>query len=111
TAEVYRSVVVPDQPETGAEILRAVREGDVEEVGRRLHNRLQPVAQQLCPALSAYQARLASLQPAGVALSGSGSSLFALCHDAREARLIARKLRMSWEEGKTPRVLIVRSCF
>src|SRR5207253_8224182 len=50
TAEVYRGLTLPEQPQTGREILRAAREGDVEEIGRRLHNRLQPVALRICPA-------------------------------------------------------------
>src|SRR5438105_5093655 len=44
TAEVYRGLTVPEQPQPGTEIGRAVAEGDVAEIGRRLHNRLQPVA-------------------------------------------------------------------
>src|SRR5262249_55924438 len=93
TAQVYGGVIPPDQPQTGAEILQAVRQGDVEETGRWLHNRLQPVAEQLCPALAYVQARLAGLGAAGHAMSGSGSSFFALCRDPREALRIARGLR------------------
>ena len=110
TAEVYRSVTLPKEPQTGAEILQAVREGDVEEIGRRLHNRLQPVALRLCPALADIEARLAGLRPAGQAMSGSGSSFFALCRDPREARRVAQGLRSRSEEGMNARVFIVRSC-
>jgi 4-diphosphocytidyl-2-C-methyl-D-erythritol kinase len=110
TAEVYRGVTVPDQPQTGAEIVRATREGNVEEIGRRLHNRLQPVAEQLCPTLARIQAQLAGLGAAGQAMSGSGSSFFALCRDSREALRIARGLRSRAEEGMNSRVFIVRSC-
>ena len=110
TAEVYRGLTVPDQPQTGDLILRAAREGDVEEIGRRLHNRLQPVALGLCPALARVQARLAVLGPAASALSGSGSSFFALCRDEREALRIARGLRNRAEQGMNLGVFIVRSC-
>jgi 4-diphosphocytidyl-2-C-methyl-D-erythritol kinase len=110
TAEVYRNVTPPKEPQTGTEILQAVQEGDVEAIGRRLHNRLQPVALQLCPALAGLEARLASLRPAGHALSGSGSSFFALCRDPREARRVAQGLRSRSEEGMNSRVFIVRSC-
>jgi 4-diphosphocytidyl-2-C-methyl-D-erythritol kinase len=110
TAEVYRGVTPPDQPQTGAEILRAVGEGDLEEIGRQLHNRLQPVALRLCPALATVQARLAGLGPAGQALSGSGSTWFALCRDPREAHRIAGGLCNRSEEGMNSRVFIVRSC-
>jgi 4-diphosphocytidyl-2-C-methyl-D-erythritol kinase len=110
TAEVYRGVALPDQPQTGADILRAAQEGNVEEIGRRLHNRLQPVAERLCPALADVRARLAGLGSAGCAMSGSGSSFFALCRDSREAQRMARGLRDRAEEGMNARVFIVRSC-
>jgi 4-diphosphocytidyl-2-C-methyl-D-erythritol kinase len=110
TAEVYRGVIVPERPQTGAEILRAVVDGDVEEIGHRLHNRLQPPALAVCPALAALESRLAGLKPAGQLLSGSGSSLFALCRDQGEAWRVARGLCSWTEEGMNPRVFIVRSC-
>jgi 4-diphosphocytidyl-2-C-methyl-D-erythritol kinase len=110
TADVYRGAIVPDQPQTGDPILRAARAGDVEDIGRHIHNRLQPVALRLCPALAAVQARLASLGAAGHGMSGSGSSFFALCRDSREARRIARRFRQLDEEGMNTRVFIVQSC-
>ncbi len=101
TAEVYRGVIVPDQPLTGVEIRQAAAEGNVEEIGRWLHNRLQPVAERLCPTIAAYRARLEQLHPAGQLMSGSGSSLFALCRNPREAQRIARVLRAGSEEGSS----------
>jgi 4-diphosphocytidyl-2-C-methyl-D-erythritol kinase len=111
TAAVYRGVVVPERPEKGEEIRQAVAEANLEEVGRRLHNRLQPVAERLCPPVAEYEARLARLRPAGHAMSGSGTSLFALCRDRCEALRIARAMSAEAEEGNRPRVFIVRSCF
>lgn len=110
TAEVYRGLALRDQPQTGEPILRAVQEGDIDEIGRRLHNRLQAVALGLCPALAQVQAWLAGLGPAGQAMSGSGSSFFALCRDSREALRIARGLRSRAEQGMNLGVFIVRSC-
>ena len=110
TADVYRRVSVPPEPQTGIEIRQAVVDGNVAEIGRRLLNRLQPGAEQLRPELAAWQARLASLQPAGTLMSGSGSTLFALCRDHDEARAVAWGLRSRLEEGMSPRVFIVRSC-
>ncbi len=109
TAEVYRGLTLPDQPQTGVEILPAVRDGNVEEIGRRLHNRLQPVAIRICPALERVQTRLAALGPVGSAMSGSGSSFFALCRDPREALRIARGFRQA-EKAMNQGVFIVRSC-
>jgi 4-diphosphocytidyl-2-C-methyl-D-erythritol kinase len=110
TADVYRGVTVPERPQTGDEIRRAVVDGDVAETGRRLHNRLQPVAETLCPAVAAYQARLAEFKTAGYLMSGSGSSLFALCRDYREAQALAGGLLDRPEERMNSRVFIVRSC-
>jgi len=110
TALVYRGVAVPDQPHSGEAIRRAAREGDPEAIGRCLHNRLQPVAERLCPAVAVLRSRLEGLAPPGQLMSGSGTSLFALCRDRGEALHLARKLRHGSEEAARPRVFIVRSC-
>jgi 4-diphosphocytidyl-2-C-methyl-D-erythritol kinase len=99
TAAVYRGVTVPAQPESGTALRQAVVDGNVEEIGRRLHNRLQPVAEGLCPALAALGQRLQRLRPAGQMMSGSGTSFFALCRDPRDAQRIARALRSGSDEG------------
>src|SRR5947208_2983561 len=44
TAQVYRQVVVPAQPQDGTAIRAALARGDVAEVGRCLFNRLQDAA-------------------------------------------------------------------
>jgi 4-diphosphocytidyl-2-C-methyl-D-erythritol kinase len=119
TAEVYRGVAVPDGPETGEEIRQAAAEGNVAEIGRRLHNRLQPVAERLCPVIADLHQRLARMEPAGQLMSGSGSSLFALCRDHDEAHRVARELLAGGEErnpSEAPapgglRVFVVQSCF
>jgi 4-diphosphocytidyl-2-C-methyl-D-erythritol kinase len=99
TAEVYRGVKVPEQPLTGDEIRAAARAGDVEAIGQRLHNRLQSVAEELSPEVAALYRRLAGLASAGQLMSGSGSSLFALCRNEGEARRVDRALRRGAEEG------------
>jgi 4-diphosphocytidyl-2-C-methyl-D-erythritol kinase len=110
TADVYRHVTVPGEPLTGTEIRRAAADGTSEEVGRRLHNRLQPAAEKLCPALGGLRDRLARLGAAGALMSGSGSSLFALCRDRAEALRVARGLRADPDADPASRVFIVRSC-
>lgn len=110
TAAVYRGVAVPPAPEDGRAMRQAVADGDPVAVGRRLHNRLQPVAEALRPELREELARLAALGPCGQAMSGSGSSLFALCRDEGEALRVAGGLRPRPEKGMDPRVFIVRSC-
>jgi 4-diphosphocytidyl-2-C-methyl-D-erythritol kinase len=110
TADVYRGVTVPERPLTGVEIRQALAQGQMEAIGRRLHNRLQRVAEGLCPAVAAAYARLEALRPAGQLMSGSGSSLFALCRHWEEAVRIARAIRHGSVEGVRPSVYLVRSC-
>ncbi len=98
TADVYRNVTAPEQPETGAEIRQALADGNVEVMGRLLHNRLQAPAERLCPQVSEVLGRLARLGPAGQMMSGSGSTLFALCRSHSEAWRLVRRLRYRPEE-------------
>ncbi len=111
TAEVFRNLAVPAEPLNGDELRRAAVEGDVEKLGVLLHNRLQPAAERLCPQVAALHRELAQLRPAGQLMSGSGSTVFALCRQPGEAIRIARALRSAREEGDGVRVLVVRSCF
>ena len=46
-------------------VRRAAEAGDVEELGRRLHNRLQAAAERLRPEVAEWRERLAALGPAG----------------------------------------------
>lgn len=118
TADVYRTVTVPASPVGGADLRAAVAAGDALAIGRHLHNRLQGPAERLCPEVPALKARLAALAPAGVLMSGSGTSVFALCRDHPEALRVARGLERGRKEGDSPdpgtgpgpRVFIVRSC-
>ncbi len=118
TAEVYRGVTVPGAPLAGAELRAAVRAGDAEEIGRRLYNRLEEPAQRLAGDVTRLRQRLAALNPAGVLMSGSGSTVFALCRDASEALRLARTFHSVPEAtasgpnaGEGVRLFLVRSCF
>ncbi|MCI0460882.1 MAG: 4-(cytidine 5'-diphospho)-2-C-methyl-D-erythritol kinase [Gemmataceae bacterium] len=110
TAEVYRGVSIPERPLSVDRIREAVIGGDSEEVGRLLHNRLEAPAFALRPELQTYLARLRALGPAGQAMSGSGSTLFAVCRNHREAVRIARELRHDLTERGKAHVYSVRSC-
>jgi 4-diphosphocytidyl-2-C-methyl-D-erythritol kinase len=108
TAEVYRNVTVPARPENGEAIRSALAQGEVAEVGRRLFNRLEEAAVRLDARVTEDYKRLADLAPAGQRMSGSGSSLFALCADAAGAHRIAAAL--SRDAADRFRVFKVRGC-
>jgi len=117
TAAVYRNVAVPAVPISGNAVRSAMENGDAEAIGRLLHNRLQEPAERLCPEVANLRGRLAALAPAGQLMSGSGSSLFAVCRNAGEALRVARDLGRALigdagpHDAAPARIFIVRSCF
>jgi 4-diphosphocytidyl-2-C-methyl-D-erythritol kinase len=94
TADVYRTLTPPDRPRPHGPVQEALASGDPAALGKVLFNRLQPVAEALCPELVRVRQALDSLGPAiaGHLMSGSGSSYFALCRDAGAAQAVARRL-------------------
>lgn len=110
TAEVFGGVTVPQRPLDGRAVREAAESGDVEALSRCLHNHLQATAQRICPAVSGALQALARTEPAGVLMSGSGSTVFALCRGPEEAWQVARDIRSARQEMGQPRVLVVQSC-
>ncbi|MFO0925608.1 MAG: 4-(cytidine 5'-diphospho)-2-C-methyl-D-erythritol kinase [Gemmataceae bacterium] len=110
TASVFGALTLPDRPVDGEPIRRALADGDVTELGRLLFNRLEEPAMRLCPEVARLRARLAELGPAGVLMSGSGSTVFALAADADHAECLSRALTAVKEDGVRICVLVVRSC-
>jgi 4-diphosphocytidyl-2-C-methyl-D-erythritol kinase len=108
TADVYKRVAVPRRQVASAAMMEAVAAGDVEEVGRRLHNRLQQPALALRPELDEWMGRLAATKPLGSLVSGSGSTVFALGRDAADARRIAAAVR-PWVTAAGGRVMAART--
>lgn len=95
TPDVYRLLTPPERPRPLQPVQDALASGDPAALGKSLFNRLQPVAEQLCPDLLAIRRTLEDLGSSidGHLLSGSGSSYFALCRDAASAQDIARRLQ------------------
>src|SRR5262245_30799876 len=86
-------------------------EGDVEKIARCLHNRLEGPAMRLSPPVAEWLRRLRNTPAAGCLMSGSGSSLFALCRDGGEALRVADAIRTAaGNEFARTRVFLVRSC-
>jgi 4-diphosphocytidyl-2-C-methyl-D-erythritol kinase len=110
TAEVYRRVRIPARPEDGSAMVQALQSGDVQDMGKRLHNRLEEAASAVTTEIAFWKHRLASLNPAGTLMTGSGSTVFALCRDELEAHRIAQQIVHGTEEGTRPSIYVVRSC-
>jgi 4-diphosphocytidyl-2-C-methyl-D-erythritol kinase len=111
TADVYGRARVPVVAEDGAAARAALADGDVEALGRALHNRLQEPAFELAPAVADWHRRLQGTGTAGCLMSGSGSCLFALCRSPAEARRVHDDLSRGWPSaGVSPtRTFLVRS--
>lgn len=107
TAAVYRelglSCSAPEAVESAQGAIEALASGDVEALGRSLRNRLQEPAMKLCPPVAELYRRMQATDVAGCLMSGSGSCLFALCRDQREAERVIDDLRCGWPPGAFPR--------
>jgi len=106
TADVYARVQ-PGTPRDGAAIRTALAQGTPETIGPLLFNRLQEAATAVDGRIAEYDRRLADLHPAGHLMSGSGSTLFALCTGPAEATRLAEALRSGTPDYS---VSSVRSC-
>lgn len=106
TADVYRNCKPAAEPRRARDLIVAWKYGDKQAVGRLLHNRLQEPAEHLCDWIARLKAEFDRYDCLGHQMSGSGTSYFALCRDARHARrLSAAVAARGWG-----RVMTVRSC-
>ncbi len=92
TADVFRRVRVPAAPVDGASIREAATRGDVEMIGRKLHNRLQAPAGELCSEIAVLRLTLAATKPTGCLMTGSGTTVYGLCRDRDDAIRVARTM-------------------
>ncbi len=106
TATVYGKCRPAAHPESVLPLIDALRKGDKAEAGRLLFNRLQPVAQELCPWIDRLQAVFSRSDCLGHGMSGSGTAYFGLCRHAAHARHVARRL----DALSLGRVFAVRGC-
>ncbi len=110
TADVFRALQVPSVATVGDAARTAFRSGDPALLGAALFNRLQHPAFGLAPFVEHVYRRLRSLNPTGCLMSGSGSSVFALCQDRTEAIRLAAAFRAATPPGeRLSRVLVVQS--
>jgi 4-diphosphocytidyl-2-C-methyl-D-erythritol kinase len=104
TAKVYQGVKVPRTPRSPVGMEAALTVGSVPAIGAELFNRLQPVAERLCPEVAALRRVMEKLAPPGHVMSGSGSAYVALCRSRADARTLARQVpRLFHSPGTGPR--------
>ena len=106
TAAVYGVCRPAGEPRPLAPLLDALEQGDLEQAGRLLFNRLQSAAKTLSPWIERLQREFARLDCLGHGMSGSGTAYFGLCRHARHARREARRLQASGVGS----VFVARSC-
>jgi 4-diphosphocytidyl-2-C-methyl-D-erythritol kinase len=92
TAAVYRACRPAERPRCSAEIAAAWRRGDPVDTARQLHNRLQPAAESLSDWIERLKGEFTHSDCLGSQMSGSGTSYFGICRDARHARRVAARL-------------------
>ena len=110
TAGVYKRLAVPSEPIAGDALRLAFRTGDASGLGAALFNRLEEPAFALEPLVGRIRNRLAACGPCGAMMSGSGSTVFAVCRDRAHADAVAEKfVRTRPADEPESRVLIVRS--
>ena len=110
TADVYRRVRVSERPHSGEAVRDALRVGDPKSVADALFNRLQEAAFAAAPEVERVYRRLAACEPLGCLVSGSGSSVFAVCRDRADADRVAGHYRdADRDEPRTSLVYTVRS--
>lgn len=93
TATVYSRCTVAPGLKLIAPLRAALRCGSAVDVGRRLFNRLQETAEQLCPWVDRLRLCFERTDVLGHQMSGSGTSYFGICRSARHARHVAARLR------------------
>ena len=94
TKEVYgacgeRSL---DGEDLTAKMVAAIESGDLEQIAAALMNDLQEPAVKMHPEIAHALASLKSAGVIGAVMSGSGSSVFGLVHDAAEAERLSSEL-------------------
>lgn len=93
TAAVYKACRPAATPLHAAALVAAAERGDVFEVGRRLHNRLQPAAASLTPWIDRLRKEFGAVDVIAHQLTGSGTAYFGLCRHRRHALRVAARLR------------------
>ncbi len=93
TAAVYRACTPGNPPLPVMPVVAAWQRGDLSALGPVAHNRLLEPARELSPWVGRVLDLLAMEGCPAIGMSGSGTSCFAVCRDARQAQALAARLR------------------
>ena len=93
TRDVYLGCLPADEPRSIEPLVRALRHGDLAQIGRQLFNRLQPAAEHLSSWVQNVQSELSRIDCVGHQMTGSGTSCFGICRSAHHALRVSRLLR------------------
>jgi len=106
TVAVYKACQSAEYPISVMPLVRALNEGNANKAGKLLFNRLQKPAAELTEWIDRLDHEFNKLDCLGHAMTGSGSSYYGLCRNARHARRIVHRLH-SLNVGN---VFAVRTC-
>lgn len=87
-------------------LLEAFRKGQIDKLGRSLFNRLEPVAEGICPHISQMAGAMTQEGGVGHQMSGSGSCYFGLFRSWKQARRAAGHL----QSKRLGNVYVVQMC-
>jgi 4-diphosphocytidyl-2-C-methyl-D-erythritol kinase len=93
TPEVYRRCQPALVPASAQSVREALECGNAAALARGLVNRLQQPAAELIPWIERLEKEFSRQDCLGHQMSGSGSSYFGICRQARHARRVASRLR------------------
>ena len=93
TAEVYRNCKPAEKPVSVQAALSAIQLGKPQALARNMMNRLESAAEKLAPWLERVRSDFKSLGLIGYQMSGSGTSYFGICRNARHARRVSQLLQ------------------
>lgn len=93
TAAVFKACRPTTQPRRVESLVEALARGNTAEIGSLLHNGLQDAAASLSPWIGRLREAFRESDVLGHAMSGSGSTYFALCRHAGHARRTAERIR------------------
>lgn len=92
TARVFANTAVPETRQSIAPIVAALEAGDSAAVGGLLFNRLEDASARLCPEVERIRTAARTWNCLGHRMTGSGSSYFAVCAGASDARALADRV-------------------